>query len=57
MAIGTLEPEAWLGDRKRWTEHVFDSFHPAGTARMTADGVVDSDCRVREPAISTSAGA
>jgi choline dehydrogenase-like flavoprotein len=45
--IGTLEPEAWLGDRERWTEHVFDSFHPAGTARMAADGVVDSDCRVR----------
>jgi choline dehydrogenase-like flavoprotein len=45
--IGTLEPETWLGDRERWTEHVFDSFHPAGTARMAADGVVDSDCRVR----------
>jgi choline dehydrogenase-like flavoprotein len=44
---GALEPEAWLSDRDGWAEHVFDAFHPAGTARMAPEGVVDADCRVR----------
>lgn len=44
---GALEPEDWLSDPDEWREHVFDSFHPAGTARMGANGVVDADGRVR----------
>lgn len=31
---GTLEPEPWLDDPEQWADHAFDSFHPAGGARI-----------------------
>ena len=40
----TVEPEPWLED-ERWQEHAYDSFHPAGGARM--GDVVDDELQVR----------
>ena len=31
---GSVEPEPWLADADRWHEHAYDSFHPAGGARI-----------------------
>ena len=42
---GTVEPEPWLADTEHWQEHVFDSFHPAGGARI--GDVVDERLEVR----------
>lgn len=41
----TVEPEPWLADAEHWQEHVFDSFHPAGGARI--GDVVDERLEVR----------
>lgn len=41
---GSLEVEPWLADAERWSEHAFDSFHPAGGARI--GDVVGDDLRV-----------
>jgi choline dehydrogenase-like flavoprotein len=42
---GALEVEPWLADRERWSDRAFDSFHPAGGARI--GDVVDDDLQVR----------
>ena len=39
-----VEPEPWLAD-ERWLEHAYDSFHPAGGARI--GDVVEDDLLVR----------
>lgn len=44
-AAGRLDIAEWMGSES-WTDAVFDVFHPAGTTRMGADGVVDPDCRI-----------
>jgi choline dehydrogenase-like flavoprotein len=31
---GSLEPEPWLANAQDWQEHAYDSFHPAGGARI-----------------------
>ena len=41
---GSIEPEPWLADAGGWSEHAFDSFHPAGGARI--GDVVDDDCLI-----------
>lgn len=41
---GALEVEPWLSDHARWSEHAFDSFHPAGGARIGS--VVDENLEV-----------
>jgi choline dehydrogenase-like flavoprotein len=41
----SLEPEPWLADTVRFAEHAFDSFHPAGGARI--GDVLDDDLQVR----------
>jgi choline dehydrogenase-like flavoprotein len=40
----SVDPEPWLAD-ERWLEHAYDSFHPAGGARI--GDVVDDDLQVR----------
>lgn len=42
---GSLEPEPWLADTERFVEHAFDSFHPAGGARI--GDILDDDLQVR----------
>jgi choline dehydrogenase-like flavoprotein len=42
---GSLEPEPWLADAEGWHEHAFDSFHPAGGARI--GDVVGADLQVQ----------
>jgi choline dehydrogenase-like flavoprotein len=41
---GALEVEPWLADAERWSDNAFDSFHPAGGARI--GDVVGDDLRV-----------
>jgi choline dehydrogenase-like flavoprotein len=43
---GSVEPEPWLADAEGWSEHAFDSFHPAGGARI--GDVVDDDLRAHD---------
>jgi choline dehydrogenase-like flavoprotein len=42
---GSLDVEPWLADSEDWTAHAFDSFHPAGGARIGQ--IVDEDLRVQ----------
>jgi len=42
---GSVEPEPWLSDSELWREHAYDSFHPAGGARI--GDVVDDQLQVR----------
>lgn len=42
---GALEIEPWLGDPEQWADHVFDSFHPAGGARIGE--VLDEWCEIK----------
>lgn len=42
---GAVVPEPWLADAEQWLEHAFDSFHPAGGARI--GDVVDERLEVR----------
>ena len=42
---GSLEPEPWLADTEHWHDHAFDSFHPAGGARI--GDVVGHDLQVQ----------
>jgi choline dehydrogenase-like flavoprotein len=41
---GKLEIEPWLDQPDQWLDHTFDSFHPAGGARIGE--VVDEHCEV-----------
>jgi hypothetical protein len=40
---GRLDVADWM-ESESWQDAVFDVFHPAGSTRMGADGVVDNDC-------------
>ncbi len=49
LGLGRLDAAAWLDDPLPCRSAIVDSYHPAGTARMSADpvtGVVDRDCQV-----------
>ena len=41
---GSVEPEPWLADAEHWHQHAYDSFHPAGGARI--GDVVDDHLQV-----------
>jgi choline dehydrogenase-like flavoprotein len=43
---GSVESEPWLADVERWHEHAYDSFHPAGGARI--GDVVDDQLQVHD---------
>ncbi len=49
LGLGRLDAASWLGDASPCRSEVVDSYHPAGTTRMSADpstGVVDTNCQV-----------
>ncbi len=49
LGLGSIEPESWLSDTRRWQDQLVDGYHHLGTTRMAASprqGVVDADGNV-----------